>query len=257
MKVAVASIGTVPEAWVGIRFGMCSQFLVFDLETMEYVVVSVPPHLETPERVSLAAIRAVAKQDASVVITGYIKDICRQTLLNLGIDVIDGVEGMTVREAIEHYKATGLPTPESRKGLRTRIAVASHGEGVASHGEGVASHGEGVVSHGEGLEAPVEIRFGMCSSFVVVDPTTMAWEVVRVEPDGPAKKVNMKGIRAVARSGAAVLITPQIHPECCMALRALAVEVYLAPEGITVREAVERYERGELELALATPFGNL
>jgi len=236
MKVAVASIGTVPEAWVGIRFGMCSQFLVFDLETMEYVVVSVPPHLETPERVSLAAIRAVAKQDVSVVITGYIKDICRQALLNLGIDVIDGVEGMTVREAIEHYKATGLPTPESRKGLRTRIAV---------------------VSHGEGLEAPVEIRFGICSSFVVVDPTTMAWAVVRVEPDGPAKKVNMRGIRAVARSGAVVLITPQIHPECCMALRALAVEVYLAPEGITVREAVERYERGELELSLATPFASL
>jgi len=24
-----------------------------------------------------------------------------------------------------------------------------------------------------------------CSSFVVVDPTTMEWEVVRVEPDGP------------------------------------------------------------------------
>jgi hypothetical protein len=32
MRIAVASMGTVPEAWVGIRFGMCSQFLVFDLE---------------------------------------------------------------------------------------------------------------------------------------------------------------------------------------------------------------------------------
>jgi predicted Fe-Mo cluster-binding NifX family protein len=229
-------MGTVPEAWVGIRFGMCSQFLVFDLDTMEYIVVSVPPHLERPERVSLAAIRAIAKQDVSVVITGHIKDICRQTLLNLGIDVIDGVEGMTVREAIEHYKATGLETPGSRKGLPTRVAV---------------------VSHGEGLDAPMELRFGICASFVVVDPTTMEWEVVRVEPDGPAKEVSMEGIRAVARSGATVLITPQIHPECCMALRALAISVYLAPEGITVREAIERYERGELELSLATPFSDL
>lgn len=236
MKIAVASMGTVPEAWVGIRFGMCSQFLVFDLDTMEYVVVSVPPHLESPERVSLAAIRAVAKQDASVIITGHIKDICRQTLLNLGIEVIDGVEGMTVREAVEHYKATGLQTPESRKGIPTRIAVASHGEG---------------------LEAPLEIHFGICSSFVIVDPTTMEWEIVRVEPDGPAQKVNRKVIRAVARSGAAVLIAPQIHPECCLALRALAIAVYLAPEGITVREAIERYEGGELEPSPATPFSNL
>ncbi|MDY6874777.1 MAG: NifB/NifX family molybdenum-iron cluster-binding protein [Chloroflexota bacterium] len=236
MKVAVASMGTVPEAWVGIQFGMCSQFLVFDLDTMEYVLVSVPPHLESPERVSLAAIRAVAKQDVSAVITGHIKDICRQTLLNLGIEVLDGVEGMTVREAIEHYKATGLQTPESRKGIPIHIAVASHGEG---------------------LKAPLEIRFGICSSFVVVDPTTMRWKVIRVEPNGPAQKVSRNAIRAVAKSGATVLITPQIHPECCMVLRALAIAVYLAPEGITVREAIERYEGGELEPSPATPFSNL
>jgi predicted Fe-Mo cluster-binding NifX family protein len=236
MKVAVASMGTAPEAWVGIRFGMCSQFLVFDLDTMEYIVVSVPPRQETPDRVSLAAIRAVAMQGVSAIITGDIKDVCRQTLLDLGIDVIDGVEGMTVQQAIEHYKATGLETPESRKGMLTRIAVASHGEG---------------------LEAPLEIRFGICSSFVVVDPTTMAWEVVKVEPDGPAERVNRKAIRAVAQSGAAVLITPEIHPECSMALQALAIAVYVAPEGVTVREAIELYGAGELEPSPASPFETL
>jgi predicted Fe-Mo cluster-binding NifX family protein len=236
MKVAVASMGTAPEAWVGIRFGMCSQFLVFDLDTMEYIVVSVPPRQETPDRVSLAAIRAVAVQGVSAIITGDIKDVCRQTLLDLGIDVIDGVEGMTVQQAIEHYKATGLETPESRKGMLTRIAVASHGEG---------------------LEAPLEIRFGICSSFVVVDPTTMAWEVVKVEPDGPAERVNRKAIRAVAQSGAAVLITPEIHPECSMALQALAIAVYVAPEGVTVREAIELYGAGELEPSPASPFETL
>lgn len=235
MKVAVASMGTVPEAWVGIRFGFCSQFLVFDLDTMEYIVVSVPPHAETPERVSLAAIRAVAQQGVTAVITGHIKDLCRQTLLNLGIDVIDGVEGMTVHQAVERYRATGMETRESRQGITTRVAV---------------------VSHGEGLESPMEMRFGTCSSFNVVDPRTMEWETIQVEPDGPSKKVNMEGIRAVARSGANVLITPQIHPECCMALQALAIEVYLAPEGITIREAVEQYEQGKLERSRVTPFGN-
>lgn len=235
MKVAVASMGTVPEAWVGIRFGMCSQFLVFDTDTMEYIVVSVPPRQEEPEQVSLAAIRAVAKQDVSAVITGDIKPICCQTLQNLGIEVIDGVEGMTVQEAIEHYKATGLQTPEARKGILTRVAVASHGEG---------------------LDASLEARFGVCSSFVVVEPTTMEWETVRVEPDGPAQTVNRKAIRAVAQSGAAVLITPEIHTECCMVLHALAIAVYIAPTGITVREAIELYEAGELELLSALPFAN-
>ena len=180
MKVAVASLGTVPEAWVGIQFGMCSQFLVFDLDTMEYVVVSVPPHLDSPERVSLAAIRAVAGQGVTAVITGRIKDACRQVLLDLGIEVIDGVEGMTVQEAIARYKAAGLQTPAARTGVRTRVAV---------------------VSQGEGLEAPLGLRFGTCSSFVLVDPATLEWEVVRVEPDGPTREVNLQGIRAVVRSG--------------------------------------------------------
>jgi len=49
------------------------------------------------------------------------------------------------------------------------------------------------------------------------------------------------------RSGASVLITPQIHPECCAALQALAVAVVIAPQGITVREAIERYEGGQLQ----------
>jgi predicted Fe-Mo cluster-binding NifX family protein len=229
-------MGTVPEAWVGIRFGMCSQFLVFDTQTMEYVVLIVPPHQEEKDReqeqVSLAAIRAVARHDVSVVITGAIKPLCRQTLQNLGIEVIDGVEGMTVQEAVEHYKATGLQTPESRKGILTRVAV---------------------TSHGEGLDALLEVRFGVCSSFIVVEPTTMEWEIVRVEPDGPAQTVNREAIRAIARSGAAALITTEIHPECCMVLRALAIDVYVAPKDITVRKAIEMYEAGELELSLASP----
>jgi predicted Fe-Mo cluster-binding NifX family protein len=236
MKVAVASMGTVPEAWVGIKFGICSQFLVFDLDTMEYVLLSVPPRLEGAEQVSLTAIRAVAQQDVSAVITGNIKPVCRQTLLDLGIDVIDGVEGMTVAEAIERYKVTGLKAPEERKGLLTHIAV---------------------VSQGEGLDAPLETDFRTCSSFIVVDPRTRGWTKIKIEPSESEQKVHTEAIRAVAKSGATVLITPQIRPECCMALQALAIEVYVAPEGVTVQKAIELYEAGELEPSPFTTFGNL
>ena len=226
MKVAVASLGTVPDALVGIRFGTCSQFLVFDLDTMHYVVVSITPHQEPSEHVSLEAIRAVARQDVSVVITGDIKDGCRRALEELGIDVISGVQGMTVAEAIDRYVATRLAAPESRQGAVTRIAV---------------------VADGDGLAARLPSAFGTCTSFAVVDPQTMQWETVHVEHDERAHRVNIEGVRAVVRSGAAVVITSRIDPSCCMALQALAVAAYLAPGGITVRDAIERYERGELE----------
>lgn len=229
MKIAVASMGTALDAWVGTKFGLCQQFLVFDLETdlSDYIIISLPP-VETEERVSLTAIRALATQGVSAVITGHIRDLCRQTLLNLGIDVIDGVEGMTVREAVERYRATGLEAPESRKGMPIRVAV---------------------VAQGEGLEASVEMPFGLCTSFIVVDPLTMEWSKVEVTPDGPSRKVHFHSLQAVVRSGANVLLTPQVTPECCLALQSLAVEVYLVPSGITVREAVDLYERGALRHA--------
>lgn len=226
MKVAVASLGTVPEALVGIRFGTCTQFLVFDLDTMVYVVVSVTPHQQPEEHVSLEAIRAVARQDVSAVITGAIKDSCRRTLEELGIDVIAGVQDMTVIEAIERYKATRLAAPESRRGTMTKIAVASHGEG---------------------MDARLEAEFGGCVSFTVVTPSTGAWETLRVEHRETAQAVNLEAVRAVVKSGAGVVITARLSPACCMALQALAVGAYLAPEGITVREAVDLYERGQLK----------
>jgi predicted Fe-Mo cluster-binding NifX family protein len=231
MKVAVASMGTVPEAWVGTKFGKCCQFLVFDLDTMEYVVVSVPPHPEG--QVSLAAIRAVAEQGVAAVITGEIRNICRQTLLDLGIDVVDGVEGMTVGEAIDRYLVTGLQAIEERKGFSTRIAAVSFGQG--------------------GLDASLAADPDACTSFVVVDPKTNEWSLVQAEPGDSVQETHMATIRAVARSGATVLITPQVRPECCVALQALAIDVYVADAGLTVREAIARFEAGQLEQAVIGP----
>jgi predicted Fe-Mo cluster-binding NifX family protein len=44
-----------------------------------------------------------------------------------------------------------------------------------------------------------------------------------------------------------VVIASQLSPGCRLALQALSVAPYLAPQGSTVREAIELYERGELE----------
>ena len=43
-----------------------------------------------------------------------------------------------------------------------------------------------------------------------------------------------------------MVITPQIHTACCTALRALAIAVALAKEDMTVLQAVQAYERGDL-----------
>jgi predicted Fe-Mo cluster-binding NifX family protein len=86
----------------------------------------------------------------------------------------------------------------------------------------------------------------VCISFVLVNPETMDFEVVRVAPADAVAQASVNAVRAAARSGTTVVIMPEIRLVCCTALRALAITVVLADESFTVREAVEAYRRDEL-----------
>jgi predicted Fe-Mo cluster-binding NifX family protein len=225
MKIAVSSLATSLDAWAGAPFGTCPQFLVVDTETMDFVAISVPPEQRDGSKISLAAIRAIANQDAEVVITGKIKYICWQALVTLGIEVIDGIDRMTVRDAVALYTSGG---PEAVAGYRSppaKIAVASHGDT---------------------LDAILSPKGQVCTSFFLVDPQTMEFEVVSVEPADSLARSSVNAVRAAAQSGATVVITPEIRPACCTALRALAITVVLVEEALTVREVVAAYRRGQL-----------
>ena len=226
MQIAVSTLGTSLDAWAGVPFGMCSQFLVVDAESMDFVVVSIPSEKRDPGQVSLVAIRAIIKQGAEVVITGAIKDICRQALFSLGIEVISGVERVTVREAIELYASGGAEGIESYEAPAHRIAVASHGIG---------------------LDARLATKGEPCTSFVLVDPETMSTQTVQVEPADSLQQTSINAVRAAARARATAVIVTEMRPSCCAALRALALIVAVAPGEMTVREAVAMFGRGELE----------
>lgn len=226
MQIAVSTLGTSLDAWSGVPFGLCSQFLVVDTESLDFVVVSVPLARRDPNQVSLAAIRAIIKQGAEVVITGAIKAICRQALVTLGIEVIADVERITVREAVELYASGGVEGIESYEAPLHRIAVASHGSG---------------------LDARLAPRGEPCTSFMLVDPVTMSAETVQVEPADSLQQTSLNAVRAAAGARATAVIVSEIRPSCCAALRALAMNVAIASEEMTVREAVARYVRDELD----------
>jgi predicted Fe-Mo cluster-binding NifX family protein len=192
---------------------------------MEYVVVSVPTEQREAHAVSLAAIRALAEQGVEVVLTGAIEERCLQAMVNLGIEVVDGIEDITVRDAVSLYTSAGS-------------------EGIADYTP--PPHQIAVASHGVDLDATLSSKGEVCTSFVLVNPETMAFEVVQVEPADSPERASVHAVRAAAKSGATVVITPEIRPACCTALRALAIQVVLADEGLAVREAIEAYRRGEL-----------
>ncbi len=109
-----------------------------------------------------------------------------------------------------------------------------------------------VTSEGPGLDDRVDPRFGRAGGFVVVDPETMAHRYVE---NGAAQVLAQgAGIQAaetIVRAGAGVLLTGFVGPKAFQALKAAGVKVGQDLEGLTVRQAVERYLAGQVPLATA------
>ena len=226
MRIAVGTTGDNLDAWVSKEFGWCPRFVVVDTESMSYFVVS-QPAVDAYEEASLAAIRTLAQHDVSAVIVAKTQPQCRRVLNELGVDVIEGIEGLTVRQAVERFLSAALYTSEGRK-AKVKIAVASDGDD---------------------LDAPVGTSLGLCTRFLLVDPDSLDYTVVAVTPKASPEDISVEAIRAAVKGGATLVITPQVQPRCCRILLQMSVDVLVCEPDISVRQAIELFKQGNLEPA--------
>jgi len=226
MRIAVGTTGDNLDAWVKSEFGWCPRFVIVDTDSMSYFIVS-QPVAESHEEASLAAIRTLARHDVSAVIVATAQPQCRMVMNELGVDMIEGVEGLTVRQAVERFLSEALYTPEGRK-AKVKIAVASDGDD---------------------LDAPVGTSLGMCTRFLLVDPESLDCTVIAVTPKASPEDLSVAAIKAVVQGGATVVITPRVQPRCCRILFQMGVDVALCEPDISVRQAIEGFKAGALESA--------
>jgi len=107
-----------------------------------------------------------------------------------------------------------------------------------------------VTSEGPSLDDRVDPRFGRAAGFLVVDLETMD---IRYIDNGQSQVMGHgAGIQAaelVARAGVSCLLTGYVGPNAFQALTAAGIKVGQNLEGLTVRQAVERYKNGLVEMA--------
>jgi predicted Fe-Mo cluster-binding NifX family protein len=109
-----------------------------------------------------------------------------------------------------------------------------------------------ISSEGPDLDTRVDPRFGRAAGFVIVDPETMTFEYV----DNGASQVMAQGagIQAaeiVAATGARVLLTGFVGPKAFQALSAAGITIGQNVDNLTVREAVKRFQAGDVPVAEA------
>ena len=103
-----------------------------------------------------------------------------------------------------------------------------------------------VTAGASGLDAPMDPRFGRCPFFVIVDLDSMSETSIANSDVMATSGAGIQAAQQVARQGATALITGNIGPNAMQTLSAANIDVYQHQGGGSVRDAVEKFKRGEL-----------
>lgn len=110
MKIGISSTGEDLDANVDQRFGRCKYFLVVDVESMEFEVLS-NENATASGGAGIQAAQTIAKAGVQAVVTGNVGPNAFQTLKAADIKVFTGISG-TIRESVEKYKKGELKETE-------------------------------------------------------------------------------------------------------------------------------------------------
>lgn len=105
-----------------------------------------------------------------------------------------------------------------------------------------------VTHEGEGMDALMDGRFGRAEAFLLVDRETR--EVVETVDNASVSASHGAGAAAantMKSGGVEAVISGRFGPKAFDALRALGIETWVAPPGITAGEALRLLDEGDLE----------
>ena len=114
-KIAVSCLGTTLDDQVDPRFGRAANYLIVNSETMDFEVLGNEVAKSMGSGAGIQAAESVANSGAKVVLSGFVGPKAFQGLNAAGIKIGQGVDGMTVRDAVKAYldgkvQMAGAPT---------------------------------------------------------------------------------------------------------------------------------------------------
>ncbi len=104
-KIAITSEGPTLDDLVDPRFGRAAGFVVVDLESMETSYIDNGQSQVMGQGAGIQAAELIAGSGARFVLTGFVGPKAFQALSAVKIGVVQNLDGMTVRQAIDRFKS--------------------------------------------------------------------------------------------------------------------------------------------------------
>ncbi|MBW1824355.1 MAG: NifB/NifX family molybdenum-iron cluster-binding protein [Deltaproteobacteria bacterium] len=100
---------------------------------------------------------------------------------------------------------------------------------------------------GDDLNANVDRRFGRCSWFLFVDSESMQCEAAENKSADAASGAGTACAQLVLEKEADAVISGKVGPNAYEALKQGEVKIFIAPQDMSVQEAIDKCKKNELE----------
>lgn len=107
-----------------------------------------------------------------------------------------------------------------------------------------------ICASGRDLESPVDVRFGRCPYFLLVDEETGQFEVLENTAGKAFRGAGVSAAQIVANKKAEAVLGVNFGPNAVNVLGSAGIKIYsLPPEksSVSVAEALELYKEGKLK----------
>jgi len=112
-----------------------------------------------------------------------------------------------------------------------------------------------ITAKGNSLESEIDPRFGRCSHFLVIDIDTMKFEPISNESAMASGGAGIQAAQTVAKTEVKAVVTGNMGPNAFQTLSAAGIKVFIGANG-TIKEAIEKYKKGELKETEAPNVGS-
>lgn len=107
MKLVFTSTGVDSSAVLDPSFGRTANFLIFDLQTQQFEVISNQQNLDAAQGAGIQAAQTIVKAGAGALITGHCGPKAFRVLEAAGVKVFN-TDSPTIAEALARYRAGKL-----------------------------------------------------------------------------------------------------------------------------------------------------